>query len=158
MASTRTKKTTTGRTPSARRAPKRNDPRRRRQAARTNAPKTPPRAEKLPSWSDLSKANERSPGRPRTGGFIERVSTGRFALLLLAVVVAGTLYVGNVHATREALAEAQRARRDNLNLHLKLNRLRGDFDRATGPAVVYRRARALGLVEGIDYGPTIREE
>jgi hypothetical protein len=51
----------------------------------------------------------------------------------------------------------QQAKKENLRLHLKLNRLRGDFDRATGPAVVYQRAKEIGLEEGIAYGPTITE-
>ncbi len=111
----------------------------------------------MPGWSDLATRNERVQRRPRTDALIDKVPTVRFALLLLFVAAAATLYVGHVQATQDVLAEVQRARRDNLRLHLKLDRLKGDFDRATGPAVIYQRARALGLEEGIAYGPTIRE-
>lgn len=88
---------------------------------------------------------------------MEKVSTVQFALLLLFVAASITLYVGHVHATQEVLSEMQQAKKENLRLHLKLNRLRGDFDRATGPAVVYQRAKEIGLEEGIAYGPTITE-
>ena len=133
----------------------------RKQAARKRAAKpaaTRRAPEALPSWSDLAKANERAPKQARSSGFVERIPTGRFALALLAVVLLGTLYVHHVYATQDALAALQAERRANLDLHLTLTRLKGDFDRATGPAVVYQRARALGLEEAIDYGPTIQTE
>lgn len=78
--------------------------------------------------------------------------------LILVIAALFTLYVGHVHATQALLADLEGARRDNLRLHLKHNRLKGEFDRATGPAVIYERARALGLEEGVAYGPTIRIE
>ena len=80
----------------------------------------------------------------------------RFGLLLLLIVVVLAAYVGHVHATQNLLAEVQQERRDNLRLHLKLNRLKGEFDQATGPSVIYERATALGLEEDITYAPTIR--
>lgn len=80
----------------------------------------------------------------------------RFGLLLLLIVVALAAYVGHVHATQQLLADVQQARQDNLRLHLKHNRLKGEFDQATGPAVIYERARALGLEDDITYAPTIR--
>lgn len=112
----------------------------------------------LLSWKDLAADNEREAHRPRMSAYIEKISTMRFGLLLLAVAAVFTLYIGHVHATQEVLADLQQARKENLNLHLKLNRLKGDFDWATGPAVVYRRAREMGLQEGIAYGPTIEIE
>ena len=133
----------------------------RKSAGRKRAPKPAAKrrtAEALPSWSDLAKANERALKQVRSSGFVERIPTGRFALGLLAVVLVGTLYVHHVYATQDVLAALQSERRANLELHLTLTRLKGDFDRATGPAVVYQRARALGLEEAIDYGPTIQTE
>ena len=112
----------------------------------------------LPNWRDLATSNERAPSRSRLGAHIDQVSTVRFGLLLLAVAAVFTLYIGHVYATQDVLVELQQARRANLQLHLKRNQLKGDFDRATGPAVVYQRARTAGLEEGIEYGPTIREE
>ena len=82
----------------------------------------------------------------------------RFGLVLLALATVFTLYIGHVHATQDLLDELQQARRENLQLHLQHNRLKGAFDQATGPSVIYQRAGAMGLEEGIEYGPTIREE
>lgn len=77
-------------------------------------------------------------------------------LWTLAAAAALTLYVGHVHATRALLADVQTVQRTNLRLHLKVNRLKGEYDRQTGPAVIRPRARALGLVEDYHFGPTIR--
>lgn len=123
--------------------------------ARTTAPGR--NGAPLPGWDELAARNERRPDR-RGSTFLAHVSTARFALLILVVAAAVTLYVGHVQATQELLAEVQQQRRDNLRYHLKYNRLKGDFDRMTGPATIYERARALGLVEDIHYGPTIEAE
>ena len=76
-------------------------------------------------------------------------------LYVLVAAALFTAYVWHVYATREALREVQRLRREHLQLVLQYNRLRGEFDRATSPAVIYRRARALGLAEGFTYGPVV---
>ncbi len=107
----------------------------------------------LPGWNDLSTPNSRKPNRG--DGFSERVSTVRFALILLVLAGAFTLYVGHVHATQEVLAQLQEARRTNQQLHLKHNRLKGAYDRATGPGVIHRRAREMGLRESLTYGSAI---
>ena len=120
--------------------------------ARRTAPQTRRRPrrrpEKLPGWQALSAKERRS-------GYLEQVSTVRFAGLILLLAAAFTLYVGHVHATQDLFAEVQQARAENQRLHLKLTRLRGEFDRATGPSVIYKKAGALGLEEGVAYGPTI---
>lgn len=110
----------------------------------------------LPSWDDLS--NRRRGREEKSDGFLERISTVRFALAVLALAAAFTLYVGHVHATQDVLVRLQEARRTNRSLHLKHNRLKGAFDRATGPAVIYERAQALGLEGSIAYGPAIEVE
>ncbi len=112
----------------------------------------------LPSWRDLATSNERAPGPSRLGTLIEKVSTVRFGLLVLAIAAVFTLYVGHVYATQDVLVELQQMRRENLRLHLKHNQLKSAFDRATGPSVVYQRAWAMGLEDGIEYGPTIEIE
>ena len=109
----------------------------------------------LPGWSDL----EPSTNRKRTGAddtFLQNVSTGRFALLILAVAGLFTLYVGHVHTTTDLYNQLQQARTQNQQLHLKHNRLEGAYDRRTGASVIYERARALGLQESVSYGPPIR--
>jgi len=83
---------------------------------------------------------------------------GHPVLVLLALATVFTLFIGHVHATQDLLDELQQARRENLRLHLQHNRLKGEFDQATGPSVIYERAGAMGLEEGIAYGPTIRQE
>ena len=110
----------------------------------------------LPGWRELNSGNERS-GRPAGGRGtpLSTLSTVRFALLVLAVAAAFTLYIGHVHATQDLMVALQQAQRENLRLHLQHNRLKGAFDQATGPRVIYDRARAMGLEEGITYGPTI---
>jgi hypothetical protein len=82
----------------------------------------------------------------------------RFALVILALAALFTLYVGHVHATQDLVARVQEARQANRSLHLKHNRLKGAFDRATGPAVIQRRAQQLGLEENLAYGPPITVE
>ena len=111
----------------------------------------------LPGWKDLGAKKQKRSGRTSGGGaYLERISNTRFIALILALAALFTLYVGHVHATQALLAELERARRDNLRLHLKHNRLKGEFDQATGPAVIYERARKIGLEESVVYGPTVR--
>lgn len=132
-------------------------PRTKRSGASPRARKPAPRVYSgLPSWKDISADNERRPSRSKGRLVIERISTFRFVLMMLVAVTLFTLYVGHVHATQELLADVQEMRRENLRLHLKYNRVKGEFDRITGPQVIYERARALGLEEGFAYGPSIR--
>lgn len=79
----------------------------------------------------------------------------RFAVVVLLLAGAFTLYVGHVHATKDLLEEVQTARSENQRLHLKRNRLQGEFARKTSPSVIYERARALGLEESVTYGTPI---
>lgn len=109
----------------------------------------------LPSWGDISAGNERKNSGKR-GSKSNRLSTVRFGVIVLLAVVLFTLYVGHVYATQEALAFVQEERRENLRLHLRYNRVKGEFDRMTGPEVIYQRAKELGLEEGFAYGPAIR--
>lgn len=108
----------------------------------------------LPGWGDLSSA-EGSSLAARTGSLLERTSTGRFALFVMVLAAAVTLYVGHVHATQDLLVRLQDAQQENQRLHIKYDRLSGEFDRATGPSVVYKRAKELGLEESVVSGPTI---
>ncbi len=112
----------------------------------------------LPGWNDQTDQNLKALGRPEGRGFLEQVSTVRFLAIILLVAAGFTLYVGHVHATQELLSELQQVRRQNLSLHLKDHRVKGAFDRATGPRVINQRAAALGLMAGQQYGPTITIE
>ncbi len=119
-------------------------------------PRAPGKAGRLPSWSELA-----SPGgagraaKARANAFVESISTRQFVLIIFALAAAFTLYINHVNATQDVASELQQLRRENQRLHLKYNRLKGEFDTATGPAMIYQRAKALGLEEGYSYGPTI---
>ena len=111
---------------------------------------------RLPGWGDLG-------GEPlarkvgRTEELLGRVPMSRFVLLVVAAAVAFLLYVGHVYRTGEILSELQTVRRENLRLHLTYNRVKGAFDAATAPGTVIPKAKALGLEEGISFGPAIEE-
>lgn len=92
-------------------------------------------------------------GRVRSASPVS--STLPYAVYMVLAVLAIALWVGHVQATDALMAETQGARQENLGLHLSVNRLKGDFDRLTGPSVVMDRAKRLGLVEGYRYGQTI---
>lgn len=108
----------------------------------------------LPGWTDLEPSKNK---RRDTGddSFLENVSTVRFALVVLLIAGGFTLYVGHVHATKDLLNQVQEARAENQELHLKRNRLQGEFDRRTGPSVIYERAREMNLEASVTYGPPI---
>ena len=110
----------------------------------------------LPDWTDLEpRKNKRREAPSSDESFIERVSTVRFALIVLVLAGAFTLYVGHVHATRSLLNDVQELRTTNKRLHLKRNRLQGQFARKTSPSVIYERARELGLRASVTYGPPV---
>ncbi|HEX8386800.1 MAG TPA: hypothetical protein VF576_11485 [Rubricoccaceae bacterium] len=128
----------------------------------------------LPGWADLD--GDAAGGVARHGGRgaagsrkatqiaarkaarvrpLDAVPSLRFGLLVLIACVVGTLFVAHVYATRATLAELQDARRESEHLRLAGQRLRGEFDRMTGPDAVMPRAAALGLQEGVAYGVPI---
>lgn len=110
-------------------------------------------AVRLPSWRELARRETLAAATIRSER--PRLSVRRLMVYVLAAAALFTGYVWHVYATREALQEVQRLRREHLQLVLEYNRLRGELDRATSPAVVYERARALGLEEGFTYGPVV---
>jgi len=113
----------------------------------------------LPGWTDLeTPSNTRTPASNDDETFLQKVSTVRFAAVVLLVASAFTLYVGHVHATKNLLGQVQEARAENQRLHLKRNRLQGEFARKTSPSVIYERAREMGLEESVTYGPPVSIE
>lgn len=109
----------------------------------------------LTGWGTYGTSGKRLSNRVRQVSRLDAISTLRFAMLIIVIATAFTLYVGHVQDMQNLLADLQRAQRENLRLNLKYNRMKGAFDRETGPAIIYERARGLGLEEGIEYGPTI---
>lgn len=116
-------------------------------------------ADVLPNWQDLGvkKGNTKFANRVRKNGnaLFDRISTVQFALFVLAVVFVLGLYVSNVFATQKTLANLERLKRDNIQLQLQYNQMKGQLGREISPSVIYRRAKELGLEEGADYGPAI---
>ncbi|MFN3597333.1 MAG: hypothetical protein ACK41D_08690 [Rubricoccaceae bacterium] len=119
------------------------------------APRVPARAGRLPAWSDLGGNGTAAATRPPRTRALDLVPSLRTGVVLLVLAVLATLFVGHGYATRALLAEAQQLRRENLTLQLTNQRLRGAVDQMTGPGAVIERARALGLEEGIAYGPVV---
>lgn len=108
----------------------------------------------LPGWTDLEPSRNRR--RSTTdGSFLENASTLRFALVVLTVACGLTLYVGHVRATADLLSQLRNAQVENRRLHLKHNRLKGKYERRTGPSAIYERAHEMGLRASITYGPPI---
>ena len=131
---------------------------RRRSGGRTNGSNWARHSTALPGWTDLeTPSNARTP-EPSDDTFLEKVSTVRFAAIVLLVATAFTMYVGHVHATKDLLGQVQEARVENQRLHLKRNRLQGEFARKVSPSVIYERAREMGLEESVTYGPPVSIE
>ncbi len=54
-----------------------------------------------------------------------------------------------------AASMLEQAKKENLQLSLKVNRLKGTYDQLTSPSVIFARARALGLEEDIAFEKSI---
>ena len=152
-------------------------PRPQKKASRRRAPSrsAPKGRGGLPAWGDLKavppsplaqragraaggarQATKRAAERAGRARPLDAVPSLRFGLLVLLGCLVATLFVSHVYATQATLGELQDARRENERLRLTHQRLQGEVDQMTGPSAVMRRAAALGLEEGIAYGPPIR--
>lgn len=141
-------------------------PRRAAPSARLVAKKNG-RAVSLPGWGELPSDLAGKKGRTKAGNkaarrradaklrALDTVPSLRFGLITLLACVFVTLFVAHVYATAATLDALQEARRQNERLRLTHQRLKGDFDRMTGPRAVIPRAAALGLAEGVAYGPPV---
>ena len=109
-----------------------------------------------PGWDDLKiERNDRVRKNNRESQILSALSTVRISLGILVVAALFTLYVGHVQATKNQLNELYQVRKNNFALNLKYNQLQGEYDTATGPAVIYERAAALGLKEQKLSGPPV---
>ena len=99
------------------------------------------------SWQELTVIDEISP-KPRV---LARISTLRFGLMVFAIAGVLTIYIGHVYQSQDLLDEINIQRRENVRLHLQHNRTLAEYNAATGPSVIYRRAQTLGLQEGHEY-------
>ena len=114
----------------------------------------------LPGWDALGGKAVRTPkkgrtAKPRAARAIDRTPRLRSAALLFGACVALTLFVGHTFDTKATLADVRAAETENLRLRLTNQRLRGAFDRMTGPDAVMRRAAEMGLEEGVAYGAPV---
>lgn len=110
----------------------------------------------LPSWKDLdAPRNIRVDEERRLNAFFSSISTVRAAIIVAVLAVAFTLYVGHVHATQQLFAEVIQMRSANAQLRLDHNRVKGEFDRATGPSEINPKAAQLGLAENDTHSPTV---
>ncbi len=112
----------------------------------------------FPGWKDLHTKNRKRKAEAAPTPFLATVSLYRVVLWIIGFGVVLTLYIGHVLATADTLNALRQERARNLSLHLRLNRLQGIYDQRTGPAIIYRRAEALGLKQGLAYGPTVYVE
>ena len=116
----------------------------------------------LPEWTDLStgknKRKKANRVRKQVDSMLSGVSTSQFVLVLLIAAVGLGFYVSHVFATRDTLSLLEQQRRDNLRLELQYNQLKGQLDKKISPNAVYRRARELGLQEGLAFEPVVNWE
>ncbi len=98
-------------------------------------------------WQELTVIDEISP-KPRV---LARISTLRFGLVVFAIAAAFTIYIGHVYQSQDLLDEINLQRQENVRLHLQHNRTLAEYNAATGPSVIYRRAQTLGLQEIPEY-------
>ncbi len=118
----------------------------------------------LPGWSDLdtskgkrkNKRNRVNSVRKQVNSLFAEVSTRQFAIMLMIAALSLGFYVSHVFATQDTLSVLEQQRRDNLRLELQYNQLKGQLDKEIGPNMIYRRAKELGLEEGLAFGPTIQ--
>ena len=106
----------------------------------------------LRGWRELTIVDESA----KEPGQVAKISTLRFAAIVFAISGCFTLYIWHVYKTQDILDELQVLRRENVRLHLQHNQLIGEFNAATGPSVIYRRAADLDLEEGHTYATTIQ--
>ena len=145
------------------------------QQSRAKAKRSAARTDALPEWSALGgrpmkgsvakqvgraaagakQASKRAASKAGRARPLDAVPSLRFGVMTVLACIVLTLFVSHVYATRATLDALQSARRQNEALRLTHQRLQGAFDRMTAPDVVMPRATALGLQEGVAYGPPI---
>lgn len=114
----------------------------------------------LPEWTDLSESKNKRKNarnvRKQVDSLLAQVSTGQFAVMLLVAALSLGFYVNHVFATQDTLSLLEQQRRENLRLELQYNQLKGQLDKKLSPSAIYRRAKELGLKEGLAFEPVIQ--
>ena len=114
----------------------------------------------LPEWKDLVPKTKnrriKSATRKKVDSFIDGISTAKFAAVLLIASLAAGIYVRHVFSTQETLSQLEQMRRENLQLQLQYNQLKGAVSQGLSQNEIYQRARVLGLEPGVEFGATIQ--
>ena len=114
----------------------------------------------LPEWKDLVPKNRKfrsaTAVRKKVDTIFDKISTAQFAAVLLISALAIGLYVRHVFATQDTLSQLELLRRENLQLQLQHNQLKGAVDHDLSPNLIYRRAKELGLEPGAEFATPIR--
>jgi hypothetical protein len=93
-------------------------------------------------------ANTAPKGRIRNA--IKAMHMPAWKVMLLSVIagVLGAVYLQHVFTTQAILKDVNRLHRDLGKAELRHRELRFTYERMTGPADVYIRAKELGMVDG----------
>ncbi|MEM6326298.1 MAG: hypothetical protein AAF791_04195 [Bacteroidota bacterium] len=112
----------------------------------------------LATWADLGSKPTSRGQKTRASRRVKALDATpslRLGVLALFACALLTAFVGHTFATQATLSEVQAAQEENERLRLTHQRLRGAFDRMTGPEEVMPAAARLGLEEGVAYGPAL---
>jgi hypothetical protein len=85
---------------------------------------------------------------PAEEATINRVTPWKMIAFTVALGVFGYLYIAHVFYTQRLLTEVNQLRSQFENARIDNTDAKLTFERMTGPAEVYNRARSLGLVDG----------
>lgn len=121
----------------------------------TLAKPIPQAAEHLSTWADLTGNSGEARARRVRKKKARAVSTRRYGLAIILAAFFVTAYIGHQYESQKLVEEVQDLRNERARLVLQKNRLKGEFDAMTAPAVILRRSEALGLQSGGYYAPPI---
>jgi len=72
----------------------------------------------------------------------------KFILGIILIGVLGFFYLNHVFATQKLLREVQQLENEFNKAKSKHDELKLQYDRMTGPAVIYEKAKELGFING----------
>lgn len=83
-----------------------------------------------------------------TKKLLEGITPFRIIITMIMLGVLGYLYISHVFYTQQLHAEVTRLRLQNEQVRIDHLNTRLTYERMTGPAEVYQRAKSLGLIDG----------
>lgn len=93
-------------------------------------------------------ANRKKEPESPSQGLLSKVSPWKMIALCLAIGVAGYLYISHVFYTQQLLSEVNQLRTQFDNARIDHTDSKLTYERMTGPAEVYSRAKTIGLYDG----------